>query len=283
MKRVFVIAGPTASGKSHLALQMAEYLHGEIVNADSLQVYRDVPLLTAQPSDEDKQQAPHHLYAYLGATERENCYGWLQRAVEAVKNIETPIFVGGTGLYLKALTEGLASLPDIPDDIRTRVRQMPLDEVLAQLPNDSLRDPQRARRALEVFLASGHWPSYFHNRPKKPALIADFYTIFIEPDRQTLYQRIDARFQQMVEQGALNQVRDLLRANPQNTGGVFQALGVKELSEVIEQGADLDTACARAAQATRHYAKRQLTWFRYQMVFKKIIEKSDICTIKKYL
>ena len=283
MKRVFVIAGPTASGKSHLALQMAEYLHGEIINADSLQVYRDVPLLTAQPSDEDKQQAPHHLYAYLGATERENCYEWLQRAVEVVKNIETPIFVGGTGLYLKALTEGLASLPDIPDDIRTRVRQMPLDEVLAQLPNDSLRDPQRARRALEVFLASGHWPSYFHNQPKKPGLTADFYTIFIEPDRQTLYQRIDARFQQMVEQGALDQVRDLLRANPQKTGGVFQALGVKELSEVVEQGADLDTACARAAQATRHYAKRQLTWFRHQMAFKKIIEKSDICAIKKYL
>ena len=283
MKRVFVIAGPTASGKSHLALQMAEYLHGEIINADSLQVYQDVPLLTAQPSDEDKQQAPHHLYAYLGATERENCYEWLQRAVEVVKNIETPIFVGGTGLYLKALTEGLASLPDIPDDIRTRVRQTPLDEVLAQLPNDSLRDPQRARRALEVFLASGHWPSYFHNRPKKPTLTADFYTIFIEPDRQTLYQRIDTRFQKMIEQGALEQVRDLLRANPQKTGGVFQALGVKELSEVIEQGADLNAACAHTAQATRHYAKRQLTWFRHQMAFKKIIEKSDICAIKKYL
>jgi len=283
MKRVFVIAGPTASGKSHLALQMAAHLHGEIINADSLQVYRDVPLLTAQPTDEDKKQAPHHLYAYLGATERENCYSWLQRAVDVVKNIETPIFVGGTGLYLKALTEGLASLPDIPDDIRSQVRQMPLKDVLAQLPNDSLRDPQRARRALEIFLTSGHWPSYFHSQPKKPSLIAEFYTIFIEPDRQTLYQRIDARFQKMIEQGALEQVRNLLRANPQKTGGVFQALGVKELSEVIEQDADLNEACARAAQATRHYAKRQLTWFHHQMSFHKIIEKSDISAIKKYL
>lgn len=283
MKRVFVIAGPTASGKSHLALQMAEHLHGEIINADSLQVYRDVPLLTAQPTDEDKQQAPHHLYAYLGAAEKENCFDWLQRALNVVKNTDTPIFVGGTGLYLKALTEGLSSLPPIPDELRAQVRHMPLDDVLARLPAECPRDPQRARRALEVFLASGHWPSYFHKQPRNPALRADFYTIFIDPDRKTLYQRIDTRFQHMVEQGALQQVRDLLKANPLKTGGVFQALGVKELTKVIEQGADLKDACARAAQATRHYAKRQLTWFRHQMTFQKIIEKSDISEIKKYL
>ena len=265
MKRVFIIAGPTASGKSHLAIQLAQALDGNIINADSLQVYRDVPLLTAQPSEEDKKQAPHHLYAYLGADERENCHDWLQRAVAVAQDVSTPIFIGGTGLYLKALTEGLSSLPEIPDEIRTRVREMPIEDVLTHIPADGPRDPQRARRALEVYLASGQWPSYFHAQPKKPALEVEFCSILIEPPRDILYKRINTRFLQMVEQGALEQVQELLRLNPQKTGGVFQALGVKELTDVIEKKTDLETACAQASQATRHYAKRQLTWFRHQI------------------
>lgn len=283
MKRIFVIAGPTASGKSHLALELAERLHGDIINADSLQVYRDVPLLTAQPTEADKQQAPHHLYAYLDAYEKENCHDWLQKAIAVAQQVERPIFVGGTGLYLKALTQGLSTLPTIPDEIRTQVRAMPIEEVRAQLPTEVPKDPQRARRALEVYLASGHWPSYFHAQPTQPAIQAEFCSVLIEPDRAELYQRINTRFQQMVKQGALDQVRDLLSQNPKKTGGVFQALGVKELTEVIEGKTDLDDACQRAAQATRHYAKRQLTWFRHQTTFNKIIEKSDICQIKNLL
>ena len=279
MKRVFVIAGPTASGKSHLAIQLAQRVGGEIINADSLQVYRDVPLLTARPTTEDEKIVPHHLYGYMDATQRENCHDWLQRAVAEAKQIDTPIFVGGTGLYLKALTQGLSKLPPIPDAIRTQVRQMPIEEVRVHLPADCPTDPQRARRALEVFFASGHWPSYFYAQAVNPLLDVNFYTILVNPPREKLYERINTRFHQMIEQGALDEVEDLLKANPKKSGGVFQALGVKELIAVIEKTSTIDEACTLATQATRHYAKRQITWFRHQMSFTKTIEKAEISAL----
>ena len=187
-KKVYIIAGPTASGKTHLSLDLAHRVNGQIINADSIQVYEDVPLLTARPTAEETQDIPHHLFGYLDAFAVSNACDWLKRLPALVDSIDVPIFVGGTGLYIKTLMEGLSPIPDIPEEIRNNIRQMSTDELKQIVPNAKLTDPQRLMRAAEVLKATGKSLEWWYEQPKTPVLKdVEFFVITVLPDREKLY------------------------------------------------------------------------------------------------
>ena len=261
---VYVIAGPTASGKSKLALDLAEKINGEIVNADAFQVYRGLQVLTARPTGAEMHDIPHHLYGYADNFTQENVAGWIQKAASIIPKIKNPIVTGGTGLYLSVLMNGISPIPDVSPEIRKQVRLMPPKEVLAKLTLGKVpRDIQRQRRALEILLETGQPIDYFINLPKRKYLDANFKCIVILPSREKLYTRIETRLMQMFEQNVVEEVQNLL--NSSATGGVMKAIGVKEIIDFIEKKYDLPTTMNRILLATRHYAKRQITWFRHQM------------------
>ena len=274
-KEVIVIAGPTASGKSGLALDVAEQLKGEIVNADAFQVYQGLQVLTARPTEVEMRGIPHHLYGYVDNFSQEDVAGWVQKAAEVIQKIDRPVVVGGTGFYLSVLTEGMSPIPDVPYEVREMVRAMSPHEVMAKLTKGEVpRDIQRQRRALEVLLATGRPIEYFQNQPKKKFLEADFKTFVLLPPREELYARIEARLVQMLQANIVGEVDDLLKSAA--TGGVLKAIGVKELTDFIEKKIDLPTALNQILLATRHYAKRQTTWFRHQMPEAKTMKRPDI-------
>ena len=261
---VFIIAGPTASGKSGLALDLAEKIKGEIVNADAFQVYSGLQILTARPAKSEMRGITHHLYGYMDNKSQESVAGWVQKAAEVIPEIKNPVVVGGTGLYLSVLMNGLSPMPDISFDVREQVRQMDSKEVLMRLSKERVPlDIQRQRRALEVLLETGKSIEYFQNLPKKKYIDADFKRIVILPPREKLYNQIESRLIQMLSQNIVGEVQNLLASSA--TGGVMKAIGVKELVDFIEKKCDLPTATRRILLATRHYAKRQMTWFRHQM------------------
>ena len=265
-KKVYIIAGPTASGKTGLSIQLAKRLNGQIINADSIQVYEDVPLLTARPSQQEMQNIPHHLFGYLNAFQNNSVQDWLNRLPDIVEAVDVPIFVGGTGLYIKSLIEGLSPIPDIPEEIRQQVRQMSVEELKSSLPEAKLTDPQRLMRSLEVFKATGKTLQWWYEQPKKMTLKnVEFKTIVLLPQRDKVYLNCNRRFEQMMQNGALREVVELLQKKPQMTGGVFQALGVSDLISFIQGTQTLESAMKHAQQLTRNYAKRQMTWFRHQI------------------
>jgi len=264
-KRIYIVAGPTASGKSSLAVRLAQKLNSVVVNADSLQVYEDVPILTARPTESEMEGVPHLLYGYLDCHAHETAASWVDRAKKAVEAVDNPVFVGGTGLYLKILMEGFSPLPEISDEVRQSVRQMSRDELEKYVPDAPLTDPQRLMRAAEVLMQSGKPLSYFYDLPKEGGLPADYRVILLNPPRERLYLQCNYRFEQMMGQGALKQVLDLAQKNPKMDGGVFQALGVQELIGFLKQEMSLEEAVKKAQQRTRNYAKRQRTWFAHQI------------------
>ncbi|MGN0920055.1 MAG: tRNA (adenosine(37)-N6)-dimethylallyltransferase MiaA [Alphaproteobacteria bacterium] len=275
-KQVYVIAGPTASGKSKLALDLAENLGGEIINADAFQVYAGLQILTARPGQAEMRGIPHHLYGYMDNFSQEDVAGWAQKAAAVILKTKCPVVVGGTGLYLSVLMNGMSPMPDIPFEIREKVRTMPAPEVLAKLDKGEIpRDIQRQRRALEVLLSTGKPIEYFQNQPKKKFLEAEFKTILLLPPREKLYARIETRLVQMLGQNVLGEVQNLV--NSKATGGVMKAIGVKELIDFIEKKCDLATAAEHILLATRHYAKRQRTWFKHQLAPEtQVIEEPDL-------
>lgn len=277
--RALILAGPTASGKSALALALAEEFGGEIVNADSMQVYRDLPILTAQPGRADLALAPHHLYGFLGLDDACDAQRWAGLAAAAMADItargKVPILAGGTGLYLRALTEGLSPLPDVPAAIRAEARGavaaegpaaiharlVDVDPVIAARLQPG--DRQRIARAWEIWLASGKPLSWWQAQPPIPPTNYAFQTFVLAPDRAQLYAGIDARFQSMLTRGALDEVR--AAAGQGGAGGGRKALGFAELAAWARGEIDRETALLAAQQATRRYAKRQMTWFRHQV------------------
>ena len=263
-KSVYIIAGPTASGKSSLALDLAEKTGGEIVNADAFQVYAGLQVLTARPIPSEMRGIPHHLYGYMDNFSQEDVSCWAQKAASVIKEIECPIIVGGTGLYLSVLMNGLSPMPDISDEVRTLVRQMSPEEVRMKLTQGQIPlDIQRQRRALEVLLETGKPIEYFQGLPKETFLEANFKPVVLLPPREKLYARIETRLIQMLEQNIVGEVQNLLTSSA--TGGVMKAIGVRELIDFIDKKTDLKTAAERILLATRHYAKRQRTWFKHQM------------------
>lgn len=272
-KKITLLVGPTASGKSAAALKLALRTDGQIVNADAIQAYRDLRILSARPTDAELAQAPHFLYGYADAHYLNNLAAWLERALPVLQEQKNPIVVGGTGLYIKALTDGVHAVPDVDPAVRRQVREMPLDEVRARVRDCGAADTQRLRRALEVQLSTGRPLSFFQNQPPKKVIEADFETLCIIPQRELLYKRCASRFLKMVEAGAVDEVRRLLELRP--TGGVLQAIGVPEIRSYLAGEITEQEMCARAILATRHYAKRQLTWFRHQIKEAVVVSSPD--------
>jgi tRNA dimethylallyltransferase len=275
-----VIAGPTASGKSRLALLLAEALCGTVINADSQQIYRDLFILTARPSAEAEARAPHRLYGYLDAAERGSAAGWRELALAAMAEAREagrlPILVGGTGLYLRALTEGLAPIPAIPDAVREEAGEIwrraggpGLYAALAALDPAGAaalqpRDKSRLLRAYEVVRATGLSIGEWQQRPA-PAAPWRFATILLMPPRAELYAGCDARFSAMIARGALEEAGALAARRLDPTLPAMKALGVPQLLRHLQGEFSLAEAILLGQQATRNYAKRQVTWFRHQL------------------
>jgi tRNA dimethylallyltransferase len=281
--QIILIAGPTASGKSALALALAEKFGGAIVNADSMQVYRDLRIITARPTPDEERRAPHRLYGHVDAAENYSVGRWCGDAAATLAEIArqdagAAIIVGGTGLYFNALTRGLAAVPPIPTRIRDDVRgRLASDGVAALHAELAARDPaaatrlkpgDRARvtRALEVVLATGRSILDWHDA-NKPAVVDLDRTakVFLTPDRDELVRRIDARFDAMMAAGALDEVRALAARRLNPSLPAMKAHGVPWLIRHLTGEVTLADAVEHAKLETRQYTKRQATWFRNQL------------------
>ena len=280
LRPVILIAGPTASGKSVLALELAAALDGTIINADALQIYRDLRILSARPEEAAMARVPHRLYGYLDAAERGSAGRWRALALDEIAASHhagrLPIVVGGTGLYLRALQHGLTAIPAIPAAIREEAAQLyrtlggatfrerlaALDPVAAaRLPPG---DRQRLMRAWEVVRATGRPIGEWHSGTAAASPYR-FASVLLAPPREALYAACNARFLGMIAQGALDEAAALGRRGLDPTLPAMKAVGVPELLRHVRGEIARDDAVAAAQQATRRYAKRQMTWFRHQM------------------
>ena len=277
-----LIAGPTASGKSALALRLARAFGGTLVNADSMQVYADLAVLTARPRPDEVALAPHRLFGIVDGAENYSAGRYARAAAGAIRDADVagslPVVVGGTGLYFRALTDGLSAMPDVPDAVRQRLRSDAADRETEALHADLAKvdragadrlrptDRQRVLRALEVFAATGRSLLEFH-AAREPGPLAGrrLLRVFLRPDRATLRARIDARFDAMLAAGALEEVARLRERRLDPALPVMRAHGVPALLEHLAGRLSLADATARGQADTRAYAKRQLTWFRGQM------------------
>jgi tRNA dimethylallyltransferase len=277
--KVVLIAGPTASGKSATALALAARFGGTVINADSMQVYRELAVLTARPRLSDLEAAPHRLYGTVPAAQAYSVGRWLADIGacldEAERDGRLPILVGGTGLYFKALTEGLAPVPDIPEELRRFWREEAdrlggeelYQALAARDPGYAARlrpsDPQRVLRALEVIDATGVSLGEWQDTSAPPLLAsADALKLVLAPERAPLYATVDARFDRMLASGALDEVRALMAQGLDDGLPAMRAHGVRELSAYLRGEASLDQAAVKAKTETRRYAKRQMTWAR---------------------
>jgi tRNA dimethylallyltransferase len=282
MIRALLIAGPTASGKSAVALKLAKRFGATIVNADSMQVYRDLSVLTARPSGTEEREAPHRLYGEIDGAENFSVGLWLARArailAENAGRSAPILFVGGTGLYFRALTQGLSEIPRVPEAVRAAVRAeaegLAAPSLHARLakrdPLTAARlspsDRQRILRALEVLAATGRPLAEFQGAPAAPALATgEWVGLFLSPERAALDARIKARFAAMLGEGALREVAALMRRGLDPALPVMRAHGAPQLMAHLRGELSLDAAAELAVRDTRRYAKRQFTWARNQM------------------
>lgn len=281
-KRAILIAGPTASGKSALAVMLAERHGGTVINADSMQVYADLAILTARPTAADTARVPHRLFGHVDAADAYSVGRWLTEMRDVLDEVAAagrlPVIVGGTGLYLKALMEGLAEMPPVPPDLRARLRDeardAPPGELHARLaavdPVMAARlrpsDPQRLMRALEIFAATGRSLASFQLARTNPVLPPDQVGgVFLDIPRAALNARIDQRFAAMMAAGALDEVAALDERILDPTLPAMRALGVPQLLPALREPELLPEAVASATRASRHYAKRQVTYARHQL------------------
>ncbi len=269
-----IVAGPTASGKSALALELARRLGGTVINADSMQVYRELRVVTARPTEDDEAAAPHALYGVRPAAEPGSAAWWRSAALAAMDDASLPILCGGTGLYLQALTTGLADIPDPGDAARTEARAL-----LAEIGPAALHarlaaadpataatlrpsDGQRLARAWEVWRGTGQGMAAWHEAAPAPSGWR-FAAIKLDPPREALRRAIAARFAAMVEKGAVAEVAALLAQGLDPALPAMRALGVPELAAYLRGEMDMEAAITQAALATGRYTKRQATWFRH--------------------
>lgn len=280
--KAVLIAGPTASGKSALALELALSVGGIVINADSMQVYRDLRVITARPTPDEEARVPHRLYGHVDAAVNFSAGAWVADAAKMLEEAQAegrlPIFIGGTGLYFKALTAGLSVVPPIPAEIREGVRarleRNGVEALHAELARRdpraaerlNLRDRTRIARALEVVEATGRSLLDWHHEGQPPLLPKDsFRAVFLAPERDELYARIDARFDAMLGAGALTEVEQLADRNLDPLLPAMKAHGVPALIRHLRGELSLEEAATIGRADTRHYAKRQFTWFRHQL------------------
>ena len=279
--KIILVSGPTASGKSNFSIKLAKKVNGEIVNADSMQVYKELKILSARPSPKEYQKIKHHLYGFHSVKKNFSTGDWLKIAIKKVKEInkrkKIPIFVGGTGLYFKALTDGLVNIPNIPIRYRNNIRdlqkklgQQKFYQKLIKLDpgskeNINPTDTQRSIRAYEVMhFTKKPLHDWFQNT-KSYFNKDDFFKIYIDYPREELIQRISKRAEQMIEMGAVNEVKRFIKLKVRKDKSVNKAIGINEIKEYLKEKKDMSDVIEKISIKTRQYAKKQSTWARGNM------------------
>jgi len=273
-----MIAGPTASGKSQLAIDLARRFGGAVINADSMQLYADLTVLTARPQPQEMQDIPHHLFGICDAAHRASVAEWLGLAATAIANVraagQLPIIVGGTGMYLQAGLRGIAPVPDVPADLHQHCIDLYRElggakfrDALAGYDADIAArlvdgDSQRLVRAMGVAMATDHPLSWWQQQPHKGALLGSVVTIAMMPPRPTLYDRINQRFDHMLMHGAVDEVARLMARQLDPGLPLMKALGVTPITTFLQGEITKDDAAFIAKRDSRRYAKRQMTWIR---------------------
>ena len=279
--KIILISGPTASGKSKAALKIAKKLNGEIINADSMQVYKELKILTARPSKTDLNKINHHLYGFRSVKKEFSSGEWLKLAKKNIKKIrdknKIPVLVGGTGLYFKALTDGLVKIPKIPISIRNRIRRMQNNlgqkkfylKLLKIDPSVKNRidptDTQRSIRAYEVISISKKSIFEWYKKTKPSFKKDQFIKIYIDYPKDELINKISKRVDQMIKDGAIKEVKDFLKLNLKSDSNIFKVIGIREIKDFIDKKTSMHDLKLNIVIKTRQYAKRQRTWSRGQM------------------
>ena len=278
-QNIIVIAGPTASGKSALAIDLAKIYNGVVINADASQVYQHIPVISAAPSEEEKKLVEHQLYGYLDESVNGNVCMWLNQAIDSVRKTwqagKTAVFVGGTGMYIDNLINGVTPIPETSQKIREQVadevqkfglptiyqKLCKIDDTTSSMLN--INDKTRVSRAYEIWLSTGKTISFWYQQPMVQKLPeASFFTIAVLPEKKTLDERCRIRFAKMLEKGAIDEVKYLLSRNLSPSLPAMSAKGVPEIASALKGEISIQQAAELAVLHTRQYAKRQLTWFR---------------------
>ena len=279
--KIILVSGPTASGKSNFSIKLAKKVNGEIVNADSMQVYKELKILSARPSPKDYQKIKHHLYGFHSVKKNFSTGDWLKIAIKKVKEInkrkKIPIFVGGTGLYFKALTDGLVNIPNIPIRYRNNIRdlqkklgQQKFYQKLIKLDpgskeNINPTDTQRSIRAYEVMQFTKKPLQDWFQNTKSYFNKDDFFKIYIDYPREELIQRIGKRVEKMIKLGAVQEVRKFVKLKVRKDKSVNKAIGINEIKEYLKEKKDMSDVIEKISIKTRQYAKKQSTWARGNM------------------
>ena len=284
-KDLIIIAGPTCVGKSLLAIKLAKKINGALINSDSVQVYKDLKLLSARPSEEDMQQVPHFMYGYVESQINYSVADWLQKLNLVLNEVEevkkTAILVGGSGLYLKAVINGLAPIPIITEENKikslSKLKETGIDyfrEINFNIDPQFVRknfDKHRLLRAYGVFLQTNMNMSYWHKKSREGALKKHIYPFLINLERKCIYERCELRFDEMLKKGALEEVKKLYHLNIDRSLPIAKSLGVKWLLNYLDNNISFDDAVRLSKRDTRRYVKRQITWFLHNYIPYKII------------
>ena len=279
--KIILIYGPTASGKSNFAIKLAKKIKGEIINADSMQVYKELRILSARPSQKDYQKIKHHLYGFQSVKKKFSTGDWLKLANNKIQEVrkrnKTPILVGGTGLYFKALTDGLANIPNIPFKTREKIRSLykkigsknffkrlkMLDPLTINYINPA--DTQRSIRAYEVKLHTNKSIYDWFKKTKSNFKENEFYKIYIDLPRDDLLNRISIRAKKMIENGGIQEVRNFIKLRVKKDKTACKAIGIGEVQEYLNKKIEIEQLIDKISIKTRQYAKRQTTWGRGNM------------------
>ena len=255
---------------------LAKELNGVVINADSMQVYKDVPTLTARPTEAEQSGVPHRLYGFLEPDENCSVFKWVKAAAEEIRRAwresKVPVIVGGTGFYLQTLIKGISPVPQVKDETRAEIRERFekqgyenfLKDFQKKDPSFSFTDPQRVLRAAEVLAETGKSVTYWQSLPFEKEIEADFLCCLTDVPREELYKRCNKRFEQMMQNGAVEEVQTLLAKNPSPDSLIMKAVGVSEIKAMLNGEISKNEAVDHACQMTRNYAKRQVTWFKHR-------------------
>ena len=291
-KKVILLAGPTASGKSKLAMKLAKYFNGEIINADSMQIYKEISILTSKPNVQDIKIIKHHLYGFNSVKQKFSTGHWLQMVVKKIKEQwrkgQTPIVVGGTGLYFKALTDGLVKIPDIPNNIRMEIRKLHKKVGQKKFYNQLIKldplakifllssDSQRSMRAYEVKKYTKKSLFDFAKETKSKFNRHVFKKLFINTPKELLYKKIEKRVEKMFDEGAVEEAKNFFKMKIHKDLSSNKIIGIKEIEDLLKGKTTLIEAKELIKQKTRRYAKRQFTWARGHMKSWEMIYSTDL-------